>query len=518
MKFNTCSIHKENQKGKAQIQVTFDEDYNLPDYKPDISSLILKKGNVSVDEVKVTRGHVSVKGNLKFEVLYRAEQNSLGFCSVTGSASFQENVALDQAEEFDTATVCCTLEDLSIHITNSRKLAIRGLIQMDVTISEFVTVEVPCDCDGEQKMEVQKQSMTYLHLKASGRDQCRVHEELELPPNKLNVQDVIWKDLRLESVVCTPMSGSVQIRGDLSVFCIYQGEPGIRLEWFETKIPVVCRIDVAEAEPDSICHAKVTDMEWNLQVQEDLEGENRVLAIDGIVKGEYRVYEERKTDIIRDLYALDKTLLPETEQLVLEQLLMKNDSRCKVNDTLSLEQGQKEILQICNCSGEIQVDRQTVVEDGLLVEGAVHVQVLYLTQDDAVPVDAAEGLVPFQYRIEAPGITPQCRYELNKDMNLLSVMMKNSSTLEIQALLDFHIIVFSRDVLENIVDVKEQPLKLDDLLSFPGLTGIRVKPGDTLWSIAKANHTTQEVIRQNNPKLEEPLKTGTVLLILKQID
>lgn len=518
MKFNTCSIRKENQKGKAQIQITFDEDYNLPDYKPDVLSLILKQGTVCVEDVKVTRGHVSVKGVLKFEVLYRAEQNSLGFCSVAGSAVFQETVAVDQAEEFDTASVTCVVEDLSIHITNSRKLAVRGLLAVEVTVSEFVTVEVPCGMEGEQKMEVLKKPLSYLQLKTSGKDQCRVHEELELPANKLNIQDVIWKSLRLESVVCTPMNGNIQIRGDLSVFCLYQGEPGIRLEWFETKIPVVCRMDVTEAEPDSICYAKVTDMDWNLSVQEDLEGERRVLAIDGSIKGEFRVYEERKSEVIKDLYALDKTILPETESMVFEQLLMKNDSRCKVNDSLGLDHGQKEILQICNCSGEIQVDRQMVVEDGVMVEGAIKIQVLYLTQDDAVPIDAVEGVVPFQYRIEAPGITSQCRYELGSDLNLLSVMMKNSSTLEVQALLDFHMIVFAREQMETIMSMKEEPVKMETLLSLPGLTGVRVKPGDSLWSIAKANHTTIDLIRQNNPKLEEPLKPGMVLLILKQID
>lgn len=518
MKFNTCSIHKENIKGKAQLQVTFDEDYNLPDYKPDISSVILKQGSVTVEEVKVTKGHVWVKGTLKFEVLYRAEQNSLGFCSTAGSAGFQENIALDKAEEFDTASVECMLEDLSIHITNSRKLAIRGLIQLNVVLSEFVNVDVPCEIEDGNHVEILKNPLNFLQLNASGRDQCRVHEELELSANKLNVQNVIWKDIRLEAITTASLAGAIQMKGELSVFCLYQAEPGIRMEWYENRLPIQCRIEVPEADSDSICYVKILDNDWNLLVQEDNEGENRVLVIDGTIKVEYRIYQECEKQWIQDLYALDRTLIPKTERQMLEQLLMKNESRYKVNDVLSLEPGQKEILQICNCSGAVQIDRKEVIPDGILVEGTVAIQVLYLTQDDVMPIDAVEGLIPFQFTVEAPGITGNCRYDLKEDLNLLNVMMKNSSMLEIQAVLDFNLIVFTREEIANILSIEEEPLKLESLLSMPGLTGIRIKSGDTLWSVAKGNHTTQDAIRQNNPTLEEPLRPGAVLLLLKQME
>ena len=152
------------------------------------------------------------------------------------------------------------------------------------------------------------------------------------------------------------------------------------------------------------------------------------------------------------------------------------------------------------------------------MEGTVAVRILYLTQDDGMPIDAVEGLIPFQFTVEAPGITGDCRYDLKEGLNLLNVMMKNSNMLEVQAVLDFDLIVFAREAIANILSVEEEPLRLDSLLSMPGLTGIRIKPGDTLWSVAKENHTTQNVIRQNNPGLEEPLKVGNVLLLLKQIE
>ena len=299
MKFHTCGIHKENTKGSAKLQVTFDEDYNLPDYKPDISAIIMKQGSVSIDEVKVTKGHVWVKGVIKFDVLYRAEQNSLGFCSTSGSITFQENIVMDAAEEFDSASVEHVLEDLTVHITNSRKLAIRGLILLKITLSAFEDVEVPCKVEDASGVEVLTSTLSYLQLQEVGRDQCRVHEELELPGNKLNVQAVIWKELRMEDTSITPLDGGLLVKGELSVFCLYQAEPGIRMEWYEHRLPIQCRMDAAAAEVGGICYAKILDNDWSLSVSNDSEGEMRMLCIDGVIKVEYRLYQEKETDVIK---------------------------------------------------------------------------------------------------------------------------------------------------------------------------------------------------------------------------
>ena len=61
-------------KNKATSQVTFDEDYNVPDVKPDIGRMIQNKGDVTVEEVRLNDGHAFVKGKLQADVLYVGEK------------------------------------------------------------------------------------------------------------------------------------------------------------------------------------------------------------------------------------------------------------------------------------------------------------------------------------------------------------------------------------------------------------------------------------------------------------
>ena len=40
------------QIGKAESQITLDDDYNVPDYRPDIMKIIKEQGELKLDEIK----------------------------------------------------------------------------------------------------------------------------------------------------------------------------------------------------------------------------------------------------------------------------------------------------------------------------------------------------------------------------------------------------------------------------------------------------------------------------------
>ena len=48
-------IHKHEIMAATYYQTTIDDDYNLPDYRPDIMKMIKCRGRVLLDETKVGR-------------------------------------------------------------------------------------------------------------------------------------------------------------------------------------------------------------------------------------------------------------------------------------------------------------------------------------------------------------------------------------------------------------------------------------------------------------------------------
>ena len=65
MELKKESIQMLRIKNKAAAQATFDEDYNVPDVKPDIGRLVQSKADVSMEEVRLSEGRALLKGDRK---------------------------------------------------------------------------------------------------------------------------------------------------------------------------------------------------------------------------------------------------------------------------------------------------------------------------------------------------------------------------------------------------------------------------------------------------------------------
>ena len=72
------------KKSEAQNQITFDEDYNVPDQKADIGQIIQKKGEVEIEQVQVSEGKAVIQGQLIFRLLYVADNPGKTVSSLEG--------------------------------------------------------------------------------------------------------------------------------------------------------------------------------------------------------------------------------------------------------------------------------------------------------------------------------------------------------------------------------------------------------------------------------------------------
>ena len=89
-------IHKNENAGKAFSQITLDDDYNLPDYKPDLTKVIRERGKLHFDEIRINSGHILMKGVLRFQILYRTDLDGKKINYLKGEIPFQENLSIDR--------------------------------------------------------------------------------------------------------------------------------------------------------------------------------------------------------------------------------------------------------------------------------------------------------------------------------------------------------------------------------------------------------------------------------------
>ena len=121
MELTKKNLHQICRKSEAETQITFDEDYNVPDTKPDVGRMIQKKGEVVLKEVQVSEGRARITGTLEFHLLYVSDGQVRRIYHMDGALNIDENINLDGLTSGDKICLKWDMEDLSIHLINSPK-------------------------------------------------------------------------------------------------------------------------------------------------------------------------------------------------------------------------------------------------------------------------------------------------------------------------------------------------------------------------------------------------------------
>ena len=324
MELEKVKIHRIQQNGTAVSQITLDDDYNVPDYRPDIMKVLKENGELRFDEVKAANKAVWVKGSLVFHILYRCEQSDGKISCLKGEIPFQEKLNIDGLQENGEVHAAGEIEDLTVGVINSRKLSIRAVVVLRASAEEQVleefTSRLELPGDYQQKTGI----WGALNLLASCRDVCRQKSEIVLPSNKPNVREILWRSVELRNVESHVEDGKAVVTGEILAAVLYsEEEESERLQWYETTVPLECAADCDAAGENCIFKISAVPLSAELEIKPDYDGEERILVLELSVSVDVRVWREEEMELLTDLYSLREKAVPVVREQMdcgLEQL------------------------------------------------------------------------------------------------------------------------------------------------------------------------------------------------------
>lgn len=505
------------EKCKATSQVTFDMDFNVPDAKPDMGRMIQNKGAVCVEDVRLSEGHANIRGNLCVDILYVAEQEQKVY-SLSARLPVEEVLNLDGIVSGDKMCLRWEIEDLSVHMIHSRKLNVKAIVTFFAAVEEVYGIRIPVSVKNED-ISVKKEEKQFLNLKVHKKDTMRLKEELTLAANKPNITEILWNHIEVRGMSFRPGEQVLRVKGELNLFVLYTGDDeGGSLHWQEYAIPFGKEIECSGSRDGMISQIEAAVVSQSVEVKPDADGEERILVTDVVVELGMKLYEEEKREIILDLYTPVKECILQGKNEILEQLLIKNDSKLRIVDHVEVKETQGKILQICSCQGKVKTDRTRIVKNGIQVDGILLMKILYITGSDEQPFYSMEAMVPFSHVAEVPGIEEKSVYSLQAELEQLSTTMVDSNEIEIRALVSVNAMAVKQEEIFVIDRTEEQPLDMQKLKNMPGIVVYMVKEGDTLWDIAKKYYTTVEEIVEQNGLKSRKAETGQPLLLVKKVN
>ena len=443
-------------------------------------------------------------------LLYVSDSQERKIQSLMGTLHIGETLNLEGLENGDKVQLKWDIEDLSVQLINSRKLNIKALVTFTAYVEEMLETSLPVNVEDDE-ISRKKQDISIMEAAVHKRDTMRVKEDIALSSNKPDIYELLWNTVEIRGLDIRAENDKIGVKGELFVFALYSGnDDNNSLQWLEAECP--------GCSSDMIPNVEVTVPQSDLKVKQDEDGEERIISVDAVLELEMKIYEEEELSLLMDVYTPVKDCHAIREKQKLESLLVKNFSKCKVNDRIKVENSQGKILQICHSDGNVNVDSTRIVENGIEAEGVVRIRILYIISDDEMPFYAMETMIPFTHVIEAKGIDEQCIYHLRTDLEQLSTTMIDSDEIEVKIVMNLNVLVMKQTEMGIIQEIEEQELDREKLRSMPGIVGYQVQQGDTLWDIAKKFYTTIENIMELNGLENEEVKPLDSLILMKKVE
>ncbi len=515
------NIHMNRWKGYAASQITLDDDFIVPDSMDDVDQIILSSGDITIDSVKVQTERVMVRGKLDFMNLFRGVEG--GLQTLSGSINFEEPINVPGLEEKDYVQLGWELEDLNAGLINSRKLSVKSIVSLKVKVETAgdINAAVEVDTGGSVSdmpvVETLRRNLDVASIALRHKDTFRIKDTVTLSGNKPNIDHVLWTEMKLRGVSLRPMDGKMMLDGELLVFVIYQGEgEGAPIQWVEESLPFSGELAVPDMTEDMVPVVTVHIIHKDIEAKPDSDGEMREMDMDSVLELDMKLYKEENMELLSDIYSTNRELTLQTEEALFDKILTKNMSRCKVVEKISLDQADR-ILQICHSEGTVKIDDTEIREDGLHVEGVLEVRILYMTSDDAQPIQSIVEDIPFHFLIEAPGINEQTVCQLNPGLEQLSAVMMGGGTVEVKSTISLDLLALQPIREQIITNALESPMDLNNLQKLPGIVGYIVQPEDSLWNIAKKFHTTIDTIIATNGLTDKSVRPGDRLILVKEL-
>ncbi len=496
------------------LQIPLDEEVFVPEGKPEIWKILFKKGEAYQEPAVGNGKSLRIKGRMEYWIWYLSAAEGKHSC-ITGAIPFEEEV--DLPEEGWKGEISLEVEDFSVSILHPRKLRINGLVGVTIRLNKEENPKICYEVSGVKGAQQKKKTCKALQFLGEKTETLRIRQNMEIPSSSENLEELLFSHIALRSPDFLPMDGKVKVQGDLDVCCVCRSE--------EEENPVFClsrmipfqgELNFSESRSGGILLAVPKLIHREVSIAQDADGENRLLAVDGVLEVHMKMWEEVMVPVLSDVYSPEVEVTVERECICLPKLCVKNQARMKLADTVSLPANER-VLQVCGCDGWVKVDSVEEKPEGLLAEGVLFYWGLYASAGNGDGFANFAGAAPFSFVIDMGKKEDACGctcYQVIPRLEQLNMSLIGNSEMECRAAILFDAMIWKEEKENVIVKGAEAPIDPEVLNHMSGIIGYIVQPQDSLWDIAKKYYTTEDLIRRKNGVTGE-VKPGDRLVLLR---
>ena len=502
------NIHMNRLKDKNSFNITIDEDFIIPDSRPDIVRKIRECGDICIEKVRAMEDKAGVGGYLAYSFLYSCGE---GYASVSDKIPFEESVQMQGLTPQDIISCKVVLEDMKISVVSSRKISIRAIISVTLRAEEIWDMESVCGMS-HNDIRTQNTEVEMVKLCGAKRDTFRIRESMATDRDMGNIGEVIWYELEPCEIKSKCTDEGILIKGLLNIFVMYTGETdNERVYCYRGQSAFSGTVPMTDWSENVCLVMNILSMEKSLITRGDANGENRIFDGEILMTMDIRGYKTEKEQILLDAFSPKWELELVKYPVDYRRLAVDMETECRVGGKFKINNGDK----IFHSASKVYVEDVFLDDKGINVEGIINTEVCYHTTDEKDPIASARYAIPFSKNIELDTLNKDCITEIGIEDVATECELVSGEEIKADVEMVMKIMTCHNCSADMVTEVRETPVDMGKIKCMPGITGYIVQKGDTLWNIAKKYYTTVENIMEINKLKSDEIFPGMKLIIVK---
>ncbi len=486
-------------------------DISVPDIKPDILSLINVDSDVFITKTEALNGKVNVEGTMEICVLYLAEDDGGTIKSLNNSFNFYETFNVPEANEDTIIDLKFYKGPIECKIVNARKLNIKSPITLDLKATNTIEHTIAKDVVDDRKIELQKEKIGMEMLCNCKRENIEIKESVSLDEDCKPIGEILKACIKIINEDYKISYNKILAKADALIKIIYVADNDERsIESFETTIPVMGFIDYNGISEDMDIELKYNLKTFLLKpVYQDLKALS--FSVESTIEIKACVYKKGEMELITDVYDTENELKCEEESLEIMQGQINQKEEIEIMHGLLIPE--LENIKILNIEAEPNIQNKNTLDGKIALEGNIDFNILYYNENKKI-LESKKMSLPFQQVVKVPNL--QSGADVDVSIVAKNIDYKKVDDNQIQIKMVANVIIHVEKNKE-IRGIKNIEVVDGQMTKIPSLVIYYVKPGDSLWKIAKRFKTSINDIMENNNLKDDVIYPNQQLIIPRKV-
>ena len=490
--------------GSKTFQIMIEGDSIIPDTKPDILSDISASGNVCIYKKEILEGKIRLDGNVCIYLMYLADCEGQNTRAFNANLDFTEILDFPNVENGMTLDENIVIKKIECKVLNGRKVSFKVLLEVDTKVFLNENEEMVKEIKGIDDIQSQIISLKMNSLIGQNTTKTSAKETL-IVDNTDNIEEILSVGFNVVNKDTKISYNKVLAKADVATKILYLTSDG-RIRKVEETIPVMGFIDLIGVSEDDLC-----DVNYKIKniIVRPNAGEDHSINVELDMEIFCRVFGNKEVSIIQDMYSPSRNL--GFSQNKVSTMVNMQNTRNTINIREKVKLEDEEYNKICDVMADFLINEKNIVRDTVKYSGDLNLRFILLNSDET-STKSQEVTIPFNFNQEINGINKDTSIDLeiskifeeftkdNMDVSVKIDLEANTNSYDLERI----------NVIDNIEELQESDDNPYSMVIY------FVKPGDTLWKIAKRYRSTvADIARINDIENPSKISVGMQLFIPK---